>query len=172
MIMITIRLKQWSFSDLVSCLFCEMIEEEEEVHGVNAWNVWDNQNQNDFPHFQRAHRRGMSLAGEDPDKISRSRSSCTCTQNSLSKVYIQMMGASPGGRREQWVKSISCWVLQAKKNNERLCGTFSIVIDRLLCPFCPPFRGSWVQDEFNLILLLRQFLIVMLTSKLDKKMHF
>ena len=23
----------------------------------------------------------------------------------------------------------------SKKNNERLCGTFSIVIDRLLCPF-------------------------------------
>ena len=57
----------------------------------------------------------MTLAGEDPDKISRSRSSCTCTQNSLSKVYIQMMGASPGGRRERAGGSISCWVLQAKK---------------------------------------------------------
>ena len=83
----------------------------------------------------------MSLAGEDLDKISRSRSSCTCTQNSLSKVYIQMMGASPGGRRERLVK-YQLLGFTSKKNNERLCGTFSIVIDRLLCPFCPPFRGS------------------------------
>ena len=43
--------------------------------------------QNDFPRFQRAHRRGSSLAEEDLDKISRSRSRCTCTQTSLSNVY-------------------------------------------------------------------------------------
>ena len=80
--------------------------------------------------------------------------------------------ASPGGRRERAGWSIMCWVFRSKKNNERLRGTFSIVIDRLVCPFYPPFGGSWAQDEFVFIVLLRQTLIVLLKFKIDKKIHF
>lgn len=70
--------------------------------------------------------------------------------------------------RESWLKYhvLGFW---SKKNNERLRGTFSIVIDWLLCPFCPPFRGSWAKDKFVFILLSRQTLIVLLKSKIDKK---
>ena len=75
--------------------------------------------------------------------------------------------ASPGGRRERWLK-YHVLGFRSKKNNERLRGTFSIVIDRLVCPFCPPFRGSWAQDEFVFIVLLRQTLIVLLKTKIDK----
>ena len=70
--------------------------------------------------------------------------------------------------RESWLK-YHVLGFRSKKNNERLRGTFSIVIDRLLCPFCPPFGGSWAQDEFVFIVLLRQTLIVLLKSKIDKR---
>ena len=43
--------------------------------------------------------------------------------------------------RESWLK-YHVRGFRSKKNNERLRGTFSIVIDRLVCPFCPPFRGK------------------------------
>ena len=49
--------------------------------------------------------------------------------------------ASPSGRRESWMK-YHVRGLRRKENNEGLSGTLSIVIDRLVCPFCPPFRGS------------------------------
>ena len=69
--------------------------------------------------------------------------------------------------RESWLK-YHVLGFRSKKNNERLRGTFSIVIDRLVCPFYPPFGGSWAQDEFVFIVLLRQTLIVLLKSKIDK----
>ena len=115
MIMITIRLKQWSFSDLVSCLFCEMIEEEEEVHGVNAWNVWDNQNQNDFPRFQRAHRRGMSLAGEDLDKISPLPARKIHCQKFIFKWWVPLL---VGGESSGWKVSVAGFYKQKKTMND------------------------------------------------------
>ena len=68
--------------------------------------------------------------------------------------------------RESWLK-YHVLGFRSKKNNERLRGIFGIVIDWLLCLFCPPFRESLAQDEFNFILLLRQTLIVLLKSKKD-----